>query len=271
MSSPDRIKNSGVMKRAIRRPRLQASGRMLFLAAGVASFAASGVIIYGLQNVWPAFKLSTEEFIARQIDARVQSILISGAEHTGAQELKDALAINKNDSLVGYDVATARQRLEDLPWIRAASVVRQLPSTLRVDIYEHKPLARLQMSDGNWVIDRDGALITSDTEGFDHLPLLKGAGAETQASALFSLLAAVPHIMKDLQGAEYIGQRRWDLFLANDVTVRLPEQDPARALQILSQLIARRNVLAVEGAIVDLRLDDRIVLRLPGASGDQYL
>lgn len=231
--------------------------------------------LYGgvaLKSNWADISSGFQEFIARQIDARVKQVLVSGVVNTDAAALREALGVDKGDSLVGFDASVARAAIEELPWVRMASVVRELPSTVRVDIYEHKPLARLQQEETAWVINRDGDMIAESSEQFNHLPLLSGTGAEAQASSLFSLLATEPALMQKLVGGRYVGERRWDVYFQDEVQVLLPEENPLQALKMLARLDTERNVMKMSGVTVDLRLGDRIILRLPeDANRDAYL
>lgn len=258
---------------AIRRLKMPSRATQVRIGVVVAVAALS---LYGgvaLKSNWGNISTGFQEFIARQIDARVKQVLVSGVIHTDAQALRDAIGVDKGDSLVGFDAASARMAIEELPWVRMASVVRELPSTVRVDIYEHKPLARLkQDEDTLWVINRDGYQISEANESFDHLPILSGEGADAQASSLFSLLATEPELMQKLVGARYVGERRWDVFFQDEVQVMLPEEQPLKALKILAKLEAERQVMKMSGVTVDLRLEDRIILRLPEAARrDTYL
>lgn len=257
---------------AIRRLKMPSRATQVRIGVVVAVAALSlygGVVI---KSNWSEISSGFQEFIARQIDARVKHVLVTGVANTDATALREAIGVDKGDSLVGFDAASARNAIEELPWVRMASVTRELPSTVRVEIYEYKPLARLQQEETAWVINRDGKLIAEAGETFAHLPLLSGESAEAQASSLFSLLATEPELMQKLVGARYVGERRWDVYFQNEVQVSLPEENPLRALKVLARLEAERNVMKMSGVTVDLRLEDRIILRLPeDANRDAYL
>ncbi len=227
----------------------------------------SGHMVY---TNWDGVKAYTEEFVARQIDARVKEVLVSGVVNADSDKLRNVLGLNQGSSLVGFDAQTARQAIEAIEWIESAEVMRILPSTLKIDVVEYKPLARLDVSGEVWVIDPNGFMITLHKKGFENLPILRGDGAETQAAELFKHLATVPDIQKSVIGSVYVGQRRWDLEFDGGIVVKLPEKNVPVALGYLQRLHAERNILGVQGVMVDLRLADRIVVRLP-ESANGYL
>lgn len=214
----------------------------------------------------------TTVFVARSTGAVVQRIVVSGAAYTGKEDLQAALQLNKGDSLVGFDAASARTRIEQLPWVRLASVDRQLPDTVNVTVYEHLPLARLIENNTVWVINKDGTRIIADTTNrFPTLPLVEGEGAAEAAGSLFGILGGWPALVTQLREAVYVSKRRWDLKFISGITVQLPEETPTysprTALPLLAKLEESRHVLTLTSGTVDLRLPDRIVLRLPDAVG----
>lgn len=211
-------------------------------------------------------------FIANSTGAVVQRIVVSGAIHTEREALQSALNLTKGDSLVGFDAAAARTRIETLPWVRLASVDRQLPDTVNVTVYEHIPLARLIDGPTVWVINKDGQRIIADaSNAFPTLPLVEGEGAAEAAGNLFTTLGGWPALVTQLKEAVYVAQRRWDLHFLNGIIVQLPEEEPAygtkTALTTLAKLEETRHILTLTSGTVDLRLPDRVILRLPDAVG----
>lgn len=207
-------------------------------------------------------------YIAEATGATVQSLVVSGAVYSGKEDLQQALGLRKGDSLVGFDAAAARRRIEELPWVRLASVDRQLPATVKVTVYEHVPLARVVFADAIWVVNQNGERVVEDMDNrFANLPLLQGEGAGEAAAALFAAMEAWPQLLGQLREAKFVGGRRWDLRFMSGVVVQLPEKTeaygPAEALPILAKLEEVRHVLTLNGGEVDLRLQDRVVLRVP--------
>ena len=237
--------------------------RMVRLGVNVAFFAVLlGVGAFGYTQRAELMP-TVIDVIARASDARVQHIQVSGVQLTTRDELSDQLGLQKGDSLVTFKTADVRRRLESLPWVRLATVERRLPDTVRIDVYEHVPFARIQVDDTVWVANKAGDLLVEDTPQFAGLPILTGAGAADQAPALFALLQSTPNFLAQLVEASRVGERRWDLRFKSGATVQLPEGNPQRALTWLKQLDETRHVLTLAGGDIDLRLEDRITLRMP--------
>jgi len=63
-----------------------------------------------------------------------------------------------------------------------------------------------------------------------------------------------------------VGERRWNLRLKNGIDVRLPESDVAPALERLVALDREKNLITRDIVAIDLRLADRVTVRLTDAA-----
>jgi cell division protein FtsQ len=69
-----------------------------------------------------------------------------------------------------------------------------------------------------------------------------------------------------VEASVLVAERRWNLRLKNGIEVRLPETDPEHALQTLVQLDHDKKLLSRDIVAVDLRLADRVTVRLSDAA-----
>jgi cell division protein FtsQ len=73
--------------------------------------------------------------------------------------------------------------------------------------------------------------------------------------------------MRDfVRASVLVGERRWNLRLKNGIDVRLPETDVAPALERLVALDNEKNLITRDIVAIDLRLPDRVTVRLSEAA-----
>ena len=89
-----------------------------------------------------------------------------------------------------------------------------------------------------------------------------GAGAETRAKDFLALLDHYPAIRDQLRAAILVAERRWNVMLKNGIDVRLPEAGVEQALDTLVKLDRDKKILSRDIAAIDLRLPDRVTVRL---------
>ena len=193
----------------------------------------------------------------------VKRITVEGQQHVTDAELTTALAAGPGTMMLAVDTDAAKERLEHVPWIKHAQVMRLLPSTLQVVIEERVPFAVWQSHGQTYVVDAEGTVIAHAVrEAYADLPLVVGEGAGKNAADLFDTLRPFDSLMKQIVAALRVGDRRWTLKLASGIDIMLPDDGVTDALNTLVGLDRDRNLLSRSIAAVDLRLADRVSVRL---------
>jgi cell division protein FtsQ len=190
-------------------------------------------------------------------------IIVEGVQHTTDAEITAALKAGPDTMMLGFDTDAAKVRLEAVPWIKHAQVMRLLPSTLQVQIEERVPYAIWQTHGQTYVVDAEGVtLAPALREAYPDLPLIVGDGAPKAAPALYEALKPYGDLKQKMIAAIRVGDRRWTLKLASGLEIMLPDDNVDEALASLTKLDEKRGLLKRDIASVDLRLLDRITVRL---------
>ena len=200
--------------------------------------------------------------LASDLGFKVDEILVIGRRETAQKDLLAALRLARGAPILAFDLQAARKRIEALPWIKTASVERMLPDTVLLNIEERQPLALWQHKGAFALIDYDGEVILkTGLERFSDLIVVVGRDAPGQAAELLKTLATESKLMDQVKAAVRIGGRRWNLRLKNDIDVRLPEEDTAKAWARLAEYEKTHRVLERDVQILDLRIPDRLIVR----------
>ncbi len=196
----------------------------------------------------------------------VKKIIVTGQLHAADAAITAALDAGPETMMLGFDTDDAKARLEALPWIRHAQVMRLLPSTLQVVVEERTPFAIWQKKGQTYVVDTEGVVLAPALrEAYPGLPLVVGEGAGQAATHLFEQLASHDGLTEKILAAIRVGDRRWTLKLVSGTEIMLPDDNVPEALASLAKLESERGVLKREIAAVDLRLLDRVTVRLRAA------
>jgi cell division protein FtsQ len=201
-----------------------------------------------------------------------ETIVVQGQNHATDNEIAKALGVTGSTVLFTYDTDAAKARLERLPWVKHAEVMRLLPSTLQVVLEERTPYAIWQHKGLTYVVDKHGVVLAPAVpEAYPKLPIVVGVGAPAHAAALFKTLDRFPDLRQKLLGAIRVGDRRWNLKLASGLEIMLPDDNVGQALTDLMQLDKQRGLFSRNISIVDLRLADRITVRLDDEQNTESL
>jgi cell division protein FtsQ len=193
----------------------------------------------------------------------VKEIVVQGQTHTSDAEIKTALAAGPSTMMLDFDTEAAKARLEAVPWIRHAQVMRLLPSTLQVVIEERAPFAVWQSGGKTYVVDEAGTILSPAVrEAYAELPLVVGEGAAKNAPELYDTLKPYDELKQQLLASIRVGDRRWTLKLKSGVEILLPDDNVADALKTYTNVERNRGLVGDNIAGVDLRLADRVTFRL---------
>jgi cell division protein FtsQ len=192
---------------------------------------------------------------------------IEDVKITGDKETSDIAVLEQLDlagSLIFFNVADAQKKLGTLPWVEHVTVRKFYPSTLAIEIAERKPFALWQHDGEVLVMDKNGVgIVPLDDSRFAKLPFMVGGGANETAKPFLADLLTQPDIASQMHDAVLVANRRWDLHLDNGVTVKLPEKGVKQALAQLVKLNTESRLIDRDVVVIDLRLPDRVTVRLP--------
>jgi cell division protein FtsQ len=188
-------------------------------------------------------------------------IRITGLVHQEPAMLLTALGVKPGGSLIGFDAANAKELLENLDWVSTATVQRSFPNQLEISVVERVPFAVWQRAGSYYVIDRSGSAMSNLPPGkLPALPLVTGEGAQFEVAELVNQLEVSPDLSSKVSGAARVGQRRWNLYLDNGITILLPEKNVAEALARLAALESSQHLLSKGVKNVDLRFSGRVIV-----------
>lgn len=192
----------------------------------------------------------------------IQQVNVVGRNRVPPDVVMQGLGITRGMPILDYDPKLAQETLAQNPWFKSVHIERRLPDTIFVRLKERKPVARWQYDRKLALVDADGiALATDNLEQYRHLPIIIGQDARTKILDLFDILKAEPDISKDIASATWVGNRRWDLKMKNQIVIRLPAQDSATAFGHMAKLNREQNILKRDLVSVDLRLPGKAVLQ----------
>ena len=194
----------------------------------------------------------------------VNLMAIDGASPALAEAIRSKLSLTFPLSSFEIDMDATASKIEELDAVASADLRVRSGNVLQVTITERLPVVIWRTQSELSLLDIEGrrvARVFARTDRPD-LPLIAGEGANKAVPEALALLAAAGPIQPRLRGMVRMGERRWDIVLDRDQRILLPEVDPVPALERVIALDKAEALLARDVITVDLRNEDRPVLRL---------
>jgi cell division protein FtsQ len=231
--------------------------RILNLAAGalvgiaVFVFAVAGVVLLLRSPLFPVTQIELTHPLGK----------------TTREEIEAAARVHVRGNFFALAPSQVRAGLEELPWVRRASVRRVWPDALEVTLEEHVPLARWRE---RGLIDVYGERFNAATDAA--LPMFVGpAGTEHELAQGYARFARVlAPLGARLERVVLSERRAWQLQLDSGLHIVLGrDADGAEArlrrfVEAYAQTLGR---IARAHEYVDLRYPNGFALRVPELKG----
>ena len=198
---------------------------------------------------------------------RVHEIEIGGATTVSTADI-EALASLDGASLVTADLSAAESRIEELPMVKAATITRAWPQTVRIAIVERTPWAIWQAGTSAYAVDDEGVVLVGDAPA--GAPVIRVSGADVglepgqvvdqDAVALArSLTERVPaELALNVATFEWSGSKGLTITTDSGYTVVLGDsQDMDYKLAVWREIEAQLGRASMTGHVLDLRFGDR--------------
>jgi cell division protein FtsQ len=239
------------------------AGSLLLLGATL----SYGAIVGGHVATVTDWLRGARDNAANALGFGIAAVSVSGGSQVGREQALTLAGVTGRSSLLFFDAEAARARLLADPWIADAAILKLYPDRLLITITERRAFALWQRNGQVNVVADDGTVLQPFVEDrYRGLPLVVGSGAERRAKDFIGLLDRYPEIRSALRASVLVAERRWNLRLVNGMDVRLPDSDLQAALDRLVKLDHDKKVLSRDITSIDLRLPDRVTVRLSDAA-----
>lgn len=128
-----------------------------------AAFGRFGVPIVVLVFLVGVLGLLTAVYyrsIAESDFFKVRSVDVRGVQRTSSDDVsRTVLGSTEKTGLIDADISEIRTKVEKFPFVKTASISRQFPSGIRVDIVERLPVAIVRLKSGDHLVDDEGTIL----------------------------------------------------------------------------------------------------------------
>ncbi|HET7875415.1 MAG TPA: FtsQ-type POTRA domain-containing protein [Methylomirabilota bacterium] len=236
-------------------------GLILVCLAALAAAATAGA----------AWCLTSPRFAVAEIEVRGQSRL-------DREEILAAAGLAPGQNLFRVDPAAVQARLEALPLVRRAEVIRAFPNRVTVTVEERRPFTLVHAGRLHWIDEQGMNLGAEDRAVAPGAPVISGLDAQELAGGrgpLSERVAAGISLLRILlrSGSGLIGQiseidvSRAEgpvLYTLDGIEVRLGGEDWEARLGRLLGVLAQLRAAGETVISIDLRFRDQVVLKSAG-------
>ena len=203
----------------------------------------------------------------------VTAVEVRGASRVDPQRILEVSGIVHGANLWRIDPQHVRARLEELPEIRRADVVRELPNRVSIVVEERRPFTLVHDGRLHW-LDEEGRVLGEERHAVaPEVPVISGLSEDELASMrsapgprarqaitlIRALLRTGSTLASEISEIDMSRPEGPVLYTVDGVEVRLGTEEWEERLARLEGVLAQVATQDVNG--VDLRFRDQVVLR----------
>lgn len=197
---------------------------------------------------------------------QVKKVLVLGWKRLTETQVLTQADVPDKANVLSVDLAAIRERVEQLPWVRYASVQRVFPDTITIKIVEREPVGLARIRGRVYQFDTDAAILDYDpSTGVNH-PILDGLKPKDHAGNL-RRVDLYSRVLKEMQSQHEVSEIH--INDAEEVSVVLSDEPllinlgggdfHSRWIRYLRQKTKIQEY--PETGEVDLRFKDQVILR----------
>src|SRR5262245_55859339 len=257
-----------VDRQRVGRPRRRRAARRARLRrlAGFVALTGLSLVVALAGGRW---LLTTQRFAVARVEVR-------GASRMSPEQVMAAAAIPRGTNIFRLDTADVIERIEALPEVRRADVVRELPNRVVISVEERRPFTLVHGGRLHWM-DEEGRLLGASPEAVSPpMPVISGLSGDElasmrtapgpQARAAIGVIRALLRTGNGLAAeiSEIDMSRREGpvLYTVDGVEVRLGTEDWDERLARLEGVLTQ--IATQDVRTVDLRFRDQVVFQRGG-------
>ena len=173
-------------------------------------------------------------------------------------EIKKLLKPIYGRNLIFLSNLEIKQELEKNSFIESFKIKKKFPDTLKIEIFEKKPIAILFFKKKKYYLSERIDLIQfKSLKNYENLPLV--FGEKDKFKIFYKSLMQIDFPLKIIKTFTFYESNRWDLETINKTIIKLPSKNYNKSLENYLSLRNKKKFKMYK--VFDYRLNDQLILK----------
>tara|TARA_Y100000590_G_scaffold455669_1_gene604777 strand:- start:1611 stop:2393 length:783 start_codon:yes stop_codon:yes gene_type:complete len=186
---------------------------------------------------------------------------VTGLNNISKKEIDEHLKDYRNESIFLIPTSEIAKKIKKNPWIKSLSIKNNFRNKIIININEFDPMAIYFNGKDYLLIDEKGNIIDYVKEKkFNKLIVLKGKNSNIKAIELIKFIPA--NLKSIFIEANYINNRRWNIYTKEKLLIKLPEIKIKEAINIFNNIyfdLYKSDITDIE--YIDLRIPKKMIIK----------
>lgn len=210
------------------------------------------ILFFLLSTYSPTYKNDNVSFIFP-----IKEIKIENNKAIDSKRLLNELEIIKGKSLMLVDKEILKSVINQFDFVSNFQIKKIYPKTIKVIIFEKKPIViHIEKKNKFYISDKGDLIKYTELDNYSNLPLL--FGEKTNFTNFFEDLKSINFPTDNIKSFHYFEVGRWDIKLKDERVIKLPEYNYIDMLENFILIKGDKNFDKYR--IFDYRIKDQLVL-----------
>jgi len=203
-------------------------------AGRVKAIVFLALFVAGVAGVWVALERYGTQSWRFRLDSS-DNITVSGNNNVSRAQVLDVMASDLDRNIFYVPLAQRQQQLEQIPWVKSASVMRLLPNRLKIVIAERTPIAFVEDKSHIQLVDGDGVIMDMPKHAITKFsfPVIVGISDADPLSVRAARMKIYTEFIRELDsGGAHYSANVSDLDLSDPDDLRATVTDPKGAVLV---------------------------------------
>lgn len=188
-----------------------------------------------------------------------KKLAIHGTQKIFLKQIENICRKYDRQTLSSLPFEDIYKQIINIEWIDKVILKKSYPHTLLIQVKEKLPIAIWKKNNQvNYYVDACNQLFQANQPHnmSKNIITINGENAYKNFNILFNCINKHPEIKKQIKRLNFIRNRRWNLILHKDITVKLPDNNLVEAFHTLNFFLKNYSFREI-----DLRVTDRVYIK----------
>ena len=193
----------------------------------------------------------------------INQIVVKGAQGSLKKEIIMLIENVATEEFSALKARSLREKIRKINKVKKAFVKFSSDGLVIVNVVERKEAAVFLNNSLYEVLDSNGVILSvnNDYEGLSKFPLIVGKSGSKNIIGLLSLANEIGSFNPEVLYYEWVGERRWDIHMKNNLVFKLPENNLSKGVELMRIILNETNHHLNPIVSVDLRNLDKPIIK----------
>ena len=193
----------------------------------------------------------------------INQIVVKGAQGSLKKEIIMLIENVATEEFSALKAQSLREKIRKINKVKKAFVKFSSDGLVIVNVVERKEAAVFLNNNLYEVLDSNGVILSvnNDYKGLSSFPLIVGKSGSKNIIGLLSLANEIGTFNSKILYYEWVGERRWDIHMKNNLVFKLPENNLSKGVELMRIFLNETNHHLKPIVSVDLRNLDKPIIK----------